>query len=339
MEQRQVAFYSARKYDMRSFEPHAKRAGLEIHFFDFPLTEATAGTAAGSGAICAFVNDRLDAACLGGLKAAGVGLVTLRCAGFNMIDLAAAERLGIRVTRVPAYSPSAVAEHAVALLLAVNRRIHRAHNRIREHNFSLDGLVGFDVAGKTVGVIGAGKIGRKAARIFRGFETRVLVYDVTRDDAWARSIDVEYAELEQVFRESDILSLHVPLFPETEFLINAESISRMKDGVVIINTSRGKLVDTHALIQGLRSGKIGGVGLDVYEEEDQLFFHDRSGEILEDAELPYLLTFPNVLVTAHQAFLTEEALDQIASVTVGNLEAFFEGKPPLAETGLVPKEG
>jgi len=330
-----TAFYSARKYDIASFNPHLKEVPFETCFHEFALNETTAPTVAGAQAVCAFVNDHLDPATLRIIAAQGVEMVALRCAGFNMIDLDVARELGMRVTRVPAYSPSAVAEHAVALLLALNRRIFRAFNRIRDHNFSLDGLVGFDIAGKTVGVIGAGKIGKKAARIMRGFESRVLVHDEYRDEEWARQTDVEYVSLEQLFRESDIITLHVPLLETTRFLINENSIAQMKDGVIIINTSRGKLVDTGALIEGLKSGRVGGVGLDVYEEEEQIFFHDRSDEILEDAELAYLLTFPNAIVTAHQAFLTNEALDEIASVTVGNLRAFFEGKPPLADTDLV----
>jgi len=335
MATRKTSFYSARKYDIKSFEPYLANAAFEMTFHDFALDASTAPIAAGAQAVCGFVNDQMGPETLELLRNQGVEMVALRCAGFNMIDLDAAHRLGIRVTRVPAYSPSAVAEHAVALLLALNRKTSRAFNRIREHNFSLDGLVGFDVAGKTIGVVGAGKIGRKAAQIMKGFETRVLVHDQYPDEAWSAAAGVEYVSMDDLLQQSDIITLHVPLLAETEYLINESSIARMKEGVIIINTSRGKLVDTGALIKGVRSGKVGGVGLDVYEEEEQIFFHDHSGEILEDEELAYLLTFPNVIVTAHQAFLTHEALDQIASVTVGNLNAFFNGEPPLEGTDLV----
>ena len=289
----------------------------------------------GAQAVCVFVNDRLDAPCLEQLHQAGVRLVALRCAGFNNVDLAAAQALGLVITRVPAYSPHAVAEHAIALLLALNRKLHRAYNRVREHNFSLSGLVGFDVHGKTVGVVGTGKIGKIAAQIFRGFGTEVLAYDPQPAPEWAASHGVRYTEFDALLAASDIVSLHLPLSPQTRHLLNAETFARLKPGAFLVNTSRGKLVDTTALIEALKSGRLGGVAMDVYEEEEGIFFEDLSGEILQDDELSRLLTFPNVLITAHQAFLTSEALNEIARVTTENLLCLAEAKPFLGDSVLV----
>ncbi len=243
-------------------------------------------------------------------------------------------KLGIRVTRVPAYSPAAVAEHAVALFLALNRRIHRAYNRIRDHNFSLAGFVGFDLAGKTVGIIGCGKIGRKAATIFKGFDTRVLAYDPAADAEWAESHGIEIADLDTIWREADVISLHTPLVKETHYLINAETLAKMKKTVVLVNTSRGELVKTDDVIAALRAREIGGVCLDVYEEEDAVFYSDHSDAILDDEQLAYLLTFPNVLVTSHQAFLTAEALTQIATVTLQNVLQVTNNEDPTKDTAL-----
>jgi D-lactate dehydrogenase len=260
--------------------------------------------------------------------------VALRCAGFNNVDLAAAKSLGLAVTRVPAYSPHAVAEHAVGLLLTLNRKIHRAYNRVREHNFSLNGLVGFDLHGKTVGVIGTGRIGRITAQIFRGFGTEVLAYDPFPAPDWAAAQGVRYVDFAALLAASDIVSLHLPLTPQTRHLLNTETFARLKPGAFLVNTSRGKLVDTTALIEALKTGRLGGVALDVYEEEEGLFFEDHSGEILQDDELSRLLTFPNVLITAHQAFLTQEALAEIARVTTTNLLQFTDGAAFLPGTTL-----
>lgn len=326
-----IAFYDTKPYDRDYFGRAEGADRLEWHFHEFRLSTATAGTAQGAQAVCVFVNDRLDRACLDALAGSGVTLVVLRCAGFNNVDLAAAKALGLAVTRVPAYSPHAVAEHAVALLLTLNRKIHRAYNRVRELNFSLSGLVGFDLHGKTVGIVGSGRIGRAAAQIFRGFGCRVFASDLAPRADWAAAHGIEYVPVDDLLGSSDVVSLHLPLTPKTHHLINASTLARLKQGAYLINTSRGKLVDTTALIQSLKSGHLGGVALDVYEEEEGLFFEDLSAEVLQDDELSRLLTFPNVLITAHQAFLTREALSEIARVTIQNLgrlqsgDAFLDG--------------
>ncbi len=328
----EVAVYDTKPYDRHYLE----QAGSGIHwrFHEFRLTRDTAATAEGSPVVCVFVNDSLDRACLEKLSAVGVRQVALRCAGYNNVDLTAAGDFKIGVTRVPAYSPHAVAEHAVGLLLTLNRRIHRAYNRVREHNFSLNGLVGFDVFGKTVGIVGTGRIGKIAAGLFRGFEASVLAYDPMPSREWAASHGVRYTDFATLLRESDIVSLHLPLLPDTFHLLNAETIDAMKEGAILINTSRGKLVDSAALIQALKQGRLGGVALDVYEEEEGIFFEDLSDKVLHDDELSRLLTFPNVLITAHQAFLTREALQEIARVTVTNVLNFEHGKPFLKGTTL-----
>jgi D-lactate dehydrogenase len=329
-----VAVYDARPYDRQYLlrAPGADR--IAWHFHEFRLNLGTAGSAKGMSAVCPFVNDRLDAPCLETLVGHGVRLVALRCAGFNNVDLAAAKALRLPIVRVPAYSPHAVAEHAVALLLALNRKIHRAYNRVRELNFSLNGLVGFDLHGKTVGVIGTGKIGRVAARIFRGFDMRVLACDAVPDRDWAAHCGVEYTELGALLAASDIISLHVPLLRDTVHLLNASTLAQLKRGAYVINTSRGELIDTAALIDALKSGHLGGVALDVYEEEEGIFFEDLSGQVLQDDELSRLLTFPNVLITSHQAFLTHEGLSEIARVTVTNLLNLDAGRPFLEGTVL-----
>jgi len=329
-----IAFYDTKSYDRDCFSSGAGADRLEWQFHDFRLSRETAGTAQGAQAVCVFVNDRLDRACLEQLAGCGITLVVLRCAGFNHVDLNAAKALGLAVTRVPAYSPHAVAEHAVALLLTLNRKIHRAYNRVRELNFSLSGLVGFDLHGKTIGIIGSGRIGRATAEIFRGFGCRVLAYDPAPMDDWAAAHSVDYVPLNELLAHSDVVSLHLPLTPQTHYLVNAATLTRMKQGAYLINTSRGKLVDTTALIQALKSGSVGGVALDVYEEEEGVFFEDLSGEILQDDELSRLLTFPNVLITAHQAFLTHEALDEISRVTTQNLLRLEAGEPFLEGTTL-----
>lgn len=330
-----TAFYDTKSYDRQYFEDAARARGLRCCFHEFRLTAETAATAEDADAVCVFVNDRVDRPCLEALHRFGVKLVALRCAGFNNVDLSAAKELGLAVTRVPAYSPHAVAEHTVGLLLALNRKIHRAYNRVRELNFSLNGLVGFDVFGKTVGIVGTGRIGRIAAQIFRGFEATVLACDPRPAGEWAASHQVTYADFPSLLARSDIVSLHLPLTPETHYLLNATTLARMKPGALLLNTSRGKLVETTALIEALKEGRLGGVALDVYEEEESIFFEDRSGEVLQDDELSRLLTFPNVLITAHQAFLTGEALSEIARVTTENLRCLAEAKPFLSDSVLV----
>lgn len=330
----EVAVFDAKSYDREYLGNEAYKDQIAWRFNDFRLSAQTALVAKGASAVCAFVNDQIDSACLEALAEVGVKLIALRCAGFNNVDLATANALGIKIVRVPAYSPHAVAEHTVGLLLTLNRKIHRAYNRVRESNFSLNGLVGFDVFGKKIGIVGTGRIGRITAQIFRGFDADVLAFDPFPSHDWAKNHNVQYRELNSVLQESDILSLHVPLLAETRHLVNAQSIATMKRGVFILNTSRGKLIDTIALINGLKSGHIGGVGLDVYEEEEGVFFEDLSGLVLQDDELSRLISFPNVLVTSHQAFLTREALTEIARVTSENLIAYANGKSFLAGTTL-----
>lgn len=331
-----VAFFDAKPYDRAYFQRASGAEKVRWQFLDFRLSSETASAANGALAVCVFVNDRLDAACLQALTRVGVRLIALRCAGFNNVDLGAAASLGLSVVRVPAYSPHAVAEHAVALLLTLMRNIHRAYNRVREHNFSVTGLVGSDLHGKTVGIVGTGKIGRVAAQIFRGFDTAVLAYDPFPAVDWAQSTGVRYTDLSSLLAQSDVVSLHLPLTPQTRFLLNVETFARLKAGAYLVNTSRGKLVDTAALINALKSGRLGGVALDVYEEEEGIFFEDHSGEVLQDDELSRLLTFPNVLITSHQAFLTREALTEIARLTTENIFRFADNKPLLPETIVSP---
>ncbi|OQB88250.1 MAG: D-lactate dehydrogenase [Verrucomicrobia bacterium ADurb.Bin122] len=328
---RTVSFFDTKSYDHEHF---AGAGGLDWRFHEFRLGVDTAAAAEGADAVCVFVNDRLDRPCLTALAGLGVRHVALRCAGFNNVDLDAARQLGLIVTRVPAYSPHAVAEHTVGLLLTLNRRIHRAYNRVREHNFSLGGLVGFDVCARTIGVVGTGKIGRLVAQIFGGFGARVIAHDPFPDADWARAQGIEYVALDDLLAGCDIVTLHLPLTPESHHLLGASTLGRLKPGAYIVNTSRGGLIDTKALIAGLKSGRIGGVALDVYEEEEGIFFEDLSGKVLQDDELSRLLTFPNVLVTAHQAFLTHEALGEIARVTVENLGRCARGESSLPGTAL-----
>ena len=330
----QTVVFDTKPYDREPLQRAAAGLDIEWRFMECRLSAETAAAAHGAQAVCIFVNDHADRPCLEALAKLGVKHVALRCAGFNAIDLTAAKELGFSVTRVPAYSPYAVAEHAVALLLALNRKIPRANNRVHDLNFSLSGLVGFDLHGKTAGIIGTGKIGRIAAQILRGFGMRVLAFDPFPSPDWAKQHDIEYTEPKTLARESDVISLHTPLTPETYHSINAKTLELMKPGAVLINVSRGALIDTKALIESLKSGRLGGVALDVYEEEEGVFFEDLSGQILHDDELARLLTFPNVLITAHQAFLTQEALAEIARVTAANLAAFASGQPFLPDTTL-----
>ena len=314
-----VAFYDTKPYDRQYMTAAEGAAELSFAFHDFRLSVETAAVSRGAQAVCAFVNDTLDGACLKALADLGVRHVAMRCAGYNNVDLPAARSLGLAVTRVPAYSPHAVAEHAAALLLTLVRKTHRAYARVRELNFSLAGLVGRDLHGMTCGVVGTGRIGRVAAAIFRGFGMRVLACDPHPDPDWAAATGVRFVELDEAFATADVLSLHAPLTPLTHHLLDRDAFARLKRGAIIINTSRGQLIDTTAAIGALKSGQLGGLAIDVYEEEEGVFFEDLSGTILQDDQLARLLTFPNVLVTAHQAFLTQEALAEIARVTVTNL--------------------
>lgn len=316
-----VSVFSAKPYDRRFLEA-ANASGLHrLHFLEPRLAAETAKLAAGSEVVCAFVNDVVDADVLKIFEDIGVGLVALRCAGFNRVDLAEAARLGIHVVRVPSYSPHAVAEHAMALMLGLIRNIHRAYNRVREGNFVLDGLLGFDLFGKTVGIVGTGKIGTVMARILSGFGCRVIASDPVRNPE-CLEIGVEYVDFEELVSTADIITLHCPLTPQTRHLIGADSIARMKPGVVLINTSRGAVIDTRAVIAGLKSGHFGGIGLDVYEEEGDLFFEDLSEHAIQDDIFARLLTFPNVLITGHQGFFTYEALSAIAATTIRNISTF-----------------
>ncbi len=321
-----VLFFSSQAYDHDSFNAAPAVPGLELHFQPARLTEDTAALAAGHEVVCAFINDDLSAAVLERLASTGTRLIALRSAGYNHVDLPAARRLGLTVVRVPAYSPHAVAEHAVALILALNRRLHRAYNRTREGDFSLHGLTGFDLHGKTVGVVGTGQIGLAFASIMAGFGCQLLAYD-PYPNAQVQALGARYLPLDEVLRQSHIISLHCPLTPQTKHLINPQSLADLQPGAMLINTGRGALVDTPALIEALKSGQLGYLGLDVYEEEAQIFFEDRSDLPLQDDVLARLLTFPNVIITAHQAFLTHEALAAIAETTLDNIARWMVGEP------------
>jgi len=320
-----VAFFSTKGYDRQYFEP-ANGGRHEIHFLEPTLNEDTQVLACDMDCICLFVNDKLDASLIRSVAEKGVGLIALRCAGFNNIDIEAAIDAGMKIVRVPAYSPHAVAEHAVSLIMTLNRKTHKAYNRVREGNFSLDRLTGFDMYGRTVGVIGTGQIGRVFAEIMQGFGCKVLAYDLYKNEALEQS-GVEYVSIEELLPQCDIVSLHTPLTPDTHHLINEQTLKIMKSGAMLINTSRGALVNTHAAIDALKSRKLGYLGIDVYEQEDQLFFRDLSEQVIEDDIIVRLMTFPNVLITAHQAFFTENALQQIAETTIQNISDFEQGKP------------
>jgi D-lactate dehydrogenase len=320
-----VAIFSAKKYD-REFLNAANGSLHKLRFFEPHLNEETVSLAAGFEAVCVFVNDQMNAAVIATLESLGVRLIALRCAGYNNVDLSAAKKHGITVVRVPAYSPYAVAEHTIALMLALNRKLHRAYNRVREGNFALDGLVGFDMHGKIVGVIGTGQIGTVVAQILTGFGCPILAFDPF-PNATCRSLGVRYVELNQLFAESDIITVHCPLTSENKHLINGQALEKMKNGVMLINTSRGALLDTIVITEGLKSGRIGYLGLDVYEEEEDIFFEDRSGLILSDDVFARLLTFPNVIITGHQAFFTREALLNIAATTIDNITKFENNQP------------
>ena len=329
-----IAVFDAKPYDRDYLTRAAGANELDWRFHEFRLEGETVFAADGAQAVCVFVNDVVNREILERLAGAEIRLVALRCAGFNNVDLDAAKKLGVAVTRVPSYSPHAVAEHTIALILTLNRKIHRAYNRVRELNFSLSGLVGFDLCGKTAGVLGTGKTGRIVAEILRGFRMRVLAFDPYPNREWAAQNGIEYVEMRALARESDIITLHAPLTPQTDRIVNEDTLALTKSGVMLINVSRGRLVHTKALIKALKSGHVSGVALDVYEEEEGIFFEDLSGEVLQDDELARLLTFHNVLVTAHQAFLTREALSEIARITVENVRRFVSKEALLEGTVL-----
>ncbi len=316
-----VSVFSTKPYDRRFLDAANAAAGHRLSYLEAHLSIDTASLAEGADAVCVFVNDEVNGDVLASLASKGVRLVALRAAGFNNVDLEAARHQGITVTRVPAYSPHAVAEHTIALMLTLNRKIHRAYNRVREGNFALEGLLGFDIAGRTAGVVGTGRTGEVVCRILTGFGCTVLAHDPQPNAACAE-MGVRYVPLEELLSLSDIVTLHCPLTPATRHLINARSLQRMKHNVMLINTSRGAVIDTRAVLQGLKDGTIGHLGLDVYEEEADLFFEDLSQRFIGDDVFARLLTFPNVLITGHQAFFTEEALTNIAETTIGNITAF-----------------
>ncbi|MEH1937914.1 MAG: 2-hydroxyacid dehydrogenase [Nostoc sp.] len=330
-----VAVFSTKAYDRQFLSAANSPTQHELVFFEPRLNRDTAILAAGFPAVCVFVHDQVDAPTLELLASRGTRLVVLRCAGFNNVDLQAAADLEITVVRVPAYSPYGVAEHAVGLILSLNRKIHRAYNRVREGNFSIDGLLGFNLHERTVGIVGTGKIGLILGQIMKGFGCHLLAYDVYRNPE-LEALGGKYVELPELFANSDIISLHCPLIPETHHLINTEAIKQIKSGVMLINTSRGALIDTQAVIEGLKSGKIGYLGVDVYEQESELFFEDLSGEIIQDDIFQRLTTFPNVLITGHQAFFTAEALHNIAETTFANIADVEEGRPCANEIRAQP---
>jgi D-lactate dehydrogenase len=320
-----IAVFSAKSYDIEHLSPESEKYGYTSEFFEVPLSRRTAKLATGADVVCAFVNDKLNRDVLTVLSEQNIGLVALRCAGFNNVDLDAASELGVRIMRVPAYSPHAVAEHTVALILALNRKTHKAYNRVRDANFSLERLVGFDLEKKTVGLIGTGKIGQVFADIMMGFRCNIVAYDPYPNESLKKK-GVRYFTKEEVFEKADILSLHCPLTPETFQIVNRDTLHRMKKGAMLVNTSRGKLINTEDAIEALREKHLGYLGIDVYAEEEKLFFRDLSEHIIDDEKIMQLMTFPNVLITAHQGFLTKEALIEIAATTLRNIAAFSRGE-------------
>lgn len=321
-----IALFDTKPYDKVSFDRINRSYRYEISFFKFHLNSQTVDLTRGFDGVCPFVNDDLSRPVIQRLSKNGVRIIALRCAGYNNVDLEAAYEMGIVVTRVPSYSPHAIAEHALALILSLNRKIHRSYFRTRDNNFTLNGLLGFDLHGKTAGIIGTGRIGKTLISLLKGLSMDVIAYDFYPDEQAARDLGFDYVSLDDIYRRSRIISLHCPLTKETHHMINGASIGKMRDGVMIINTGRGHLIDTKALIAGLKKGKIGAAGLDVYEEEERYFFEDHSDQTMADDVLARLLTFHNVLVTSHQAFFTEEALENIGSTTFKNFDDFFSGR-------------
>ena len=337
-----VLFFDAKQYDIDFFNQQKEElsknnsavSNLEFEFLDLKLNEKTVSLAYGKKIICAFVNDRINDAVIENLSKNGTELLALRCAGYNNVSLKKAQEVGLKVVRVPEYSPYAVAEHAVALIMTLNRHVHKAYSRVRDGNFSLNGLIGFDMHGKTVGVIGTGRIGQIMIKIIKGFGCKVLAFDLYPQAKLTSELGFEYVALEEIYKQSDIISLHVPLSKETYHMINQKTIELMKDKVILINTSRGPLIDTQPVIDALKSGKIKAAGLDVYEEEEKYFFEDLSNEVVVDDQLARLLSFNNVIVTSHQAFLTEEALRNIAATTIDNILEFVDSKTLTNEVKL-----
>ncbi|MBR6287355.1 MAG: 2-hydroxyacid dehydrogenase [Bacteroidaceae bacterium] len=321
-----IAFFDAKSYDRENFDRVNKEFGFDIQYFKERLSINTVSLAQGADAVCIFVNAECDERVIERMAGYGVKLIALRCAGFNNVDVRAAQKHGVRVVRVPAYSPHAVAEYAVTLMLALNRKVYRSVYRTREGNFRLGGLLGFDMYGKTAGLIGMGKIAKELVKILRGFGMNVLAYDLYPDREFAKEQGVKLVTLDELYEQSDIISLHCPLTKETEYIINSESITKMKYGVMIINTGRGKLIKTTDLIDGLRSHQVGSAGLDVYEEEANYFYEDRSDKMIDDDKLALLLMMPNVIITSHQAFFTREATHNIATTTLQNILDYTEGK-------------
>ena len=325
-----IAFFGSKPYDEASFNDKNKEYGFELRYYKGHLNKHNVILTQGVDAVCIFVNDTADAEVLRMMADNGVKLLALRCAGYNNVDLAAAKDK-LKVVRVPAYSPYAVAEHAVALMLALNRKIHRAYWRTRDGNFALHGLMGFDMNGKTAGIIGTGKIARILIRILQGFGMKVVAYDLYPDEKYAREVGISYVSLDGLYAQADMISLHVPLTDQTKNMIDAQSIAKMKEGTIIINTSRGQLIHTNALIEGLKSKKIAAAGLDVYEEEEGYFYEDQSDKIIDDDVLARLLSFNNVIVTSHQGFFTREAMHNIAETTLQNIQDFIDGKTLVNE--------
>lgn len=326
-----IAFYDTHSYDRESFEKVNKDFGYEIDFFDFKLNERTAPAAKGFQAVCVFVNDVVNADVIRILKEDGVKLIILRCAGFNNVDLKAASDAGMKVLRVPEYSPYAVAEHAVAMLLALTRHIPQAYLRTKTGNFTLDGLTGRDLHGLTAGVFGTGKIGRIMAELLSGFGMNIILYDAYPNIQWAASKGFEYVDISEIFKRSDVLTFHCPLTEQTRHVVNHDTMKMMKNDAILINTGRGALIDSKALVHALKHNQIGGAALDVYEEESKYFFNDWSANVITDDVLARLMTFPNVLITSHQAFLTDNALTNIAEVSLGNVKSFVSGKELVNE--------
>lgn len=320
-----IAFFSTQPYDREFFNNENQDGRFVYQFYETHLGPHIVQAVNDVDAVCVFVNDRVNREVIEVLASRGMKIVALRCAGFNNVDLDAARDFGISVCRVPAYSPEAVAEHAMAMLLTLNRKTHKAYNRVREQNFALNGLLGFNLYGKTIGIVGTGKIGKAFCRVAKGFGCKLLAFDIYEDEQ-LKEIGVSYVDIDTLYRSSDIISLHCPLTPENKHMVNSTSIQQMKDGVVLLNTSRGALIDTSAVIDALKTRKIGGLALDVYEQEEKLFFKDLSGTIIEDDTIQRLMSFPNVLITAHQAFFTEEALTQIASTTLRNIEELLSDR-------------
>ncbi len=326
-----IAFFDSKSYDKDTFEKVNKNFGFDIHYYKERLSMNTVSLTQGVDAVCIFVNAECDARVIERMAQNGVKLIALRCAGFNNVDIKAARQYGIKVVRVPAYSPHAVAEYAVTLMMALNRKVYRSVYRTREGNFKLNGLLGFDMYGKTAGLIGMGRIAKELIKILKGFGMNVVAYDLYPDEAFAKEYQVKMVTLDELYEQSDIISLHCPLTDETKFIINNESITKMKYGVMIINTGRGKLIKTEDLIDGLRSHQIGSAGLDVYEEEANYFYEDRSDKMIDDDKLALLLMMPNVIITSHQAFFTQEATHNIAVTTLQNILDFAEDKPLVNE--------